>query len=239
MKSPTPSAIVSVVRGKPVTTTETISKSFGRQHKNVLASFDKLIESGTIDRLEIKPISYLDKYGREQRAYEISERAALIAMPFIGGRRAEEGQVKLVDGFLKARKEISRLRALHTSEDWQQTRLQGKEMRRTMTDTIAVFVQYAKDQGSQGDDRYFMNFTKSVNKALFFVESIAGKALREHLDGAQLATLAMAEKIVERALSEGMAESVHYKAVFRNAAERVKQFASLVGQSSPGLSLIK
>jgi phage regulator Rha-like protein len=223
-------AIVSVVHGLPTTTTPAIAKIFCRPHKNVLASVEKLISSGTIDRLDLKPIYYRDKYGRDQRAYEITERGALIATPFIGGRRAEEGQVLLVDAFLKARKQIKRFRQAPPSPDWHRARIEAKSSRRTETDVVQIFVEYAHEQGSQNAEKYFIAITRAVNRALFSVEPRTGKDNRDNLTQHQLRTLSMADDIVARALREGMEKNLHYKDVYRYVVGRVMQFSTLVGK---------
>ncbi|MEQ1766125.1 MAG: hypothetical protein ABL859_01735, partial [Methylotenera sp.] len=48
--------------------------------------------------------TYFDTQNREQTAYELSERDFLVAMPFIGGEKSEDGQVSLVDEFLRLHK---------------------------------------------------------------------------------------------------------------------------------------
>lgn len=227
-------ALVTLTGTKPTTTSVLIAAAFGRLHKSVLRSVDALIENGTIDRHSVVPISYTDSMNREQPAYQLSEREALIVMPFIGGRHAEKGQVALVDGFLKARAEINRLRQMHASPDWQQARIEGKDARKSEADVIATFVEYATEQGSRNSGTYYMNLTKATNRALFFVNSAVGKDFRQGLSAQQLAAVAMAERIVARSLMESMAGQVFYKSSYRQAAERVRQFAALIGQSVPG-----
>jgi hypothetical protein len=68
------------------------------------------------------------------------------------------------------------------------------------------------------------------------MEGAAGKNFREGLSASQLASLAMAERIVERALQEAMVDKVFYKDAYQLAAERVRQFINLVGKSVPGNS---
>ncbi|SUA91214.1 phage antirepressor KilAC domain-containing protein [Pandoraea pulmonicola] len=80
-----------------------IATEFGRRHDNVLRTLDGLLADGTIDRLSIEEISYVDEANRPQRAYRLSERAALVSVPFIGGRRSREGQRRIVDAFLHYR----------------------------------------------------------------------------------------------------------------------------------------
>lgn len=75
-----------------------IAECFGRAHKDVLKSLDKLAA-----RRGFAPSAYIDESGKSNRMYELTERQALIAMPFIGGLKSEDGQVMLVDAFLALR----------------------------------------------------------------------------------------------------------------------------------------
>jgi|JI8StandDraft_1071087.scaffolds.fasta_scaffold55004_4 phage regulator Rha-like protein len=233
---PTTEQIVAVVGNQPTTTSVSIAEIFDRPHKNVLQSLDGLTADGTIDRLYFKPIFYTDEMNREQRAYQLSERAALIAMPFIGGRKSREGQRTLVDAFLAARKEVNRLQQLHSDPTWQQARLEGKATRIAETDTIKTFIEYSKLQGSRSASRYYMVLSKETNRSLFFIDGACGRDFRDRLTPQQLASLAMGERIVERSLLESMAAKTYYKDAFRAAADRVRQFASLIGQTMPGRS---
>lgn len=88
--------------GELTTTSLVIAEQFGRSHGDVMRSIRKLISSGTIDQSDFASISYQDAYSREQPAIELTERGFLISMPFIGGNKAEVGQVRLVDAFLEA-----------------------------------------------------------------------------------------------------------------------------------------
>jgi hypothetical protein len=99
---------------------------------------------------------------------------------------------------------------------------------------IAAFVEYATSQGSRSASRYYLCLTKETNRALFLVKSAVGKDFRQGLSAQQLASVAMAERIVERSLLEAMAAKTFYKDAYRTTAERVRQFAALIGQSVPG-----
>lgn len=104
--------------GKPATDSLTIAREFGRQHKNVLQSLDELIASGAISRLDFQPREYTDERGKKQRLVGLTERGALIAMPFIGGKNSRAGQVRLVDAFLALRDQANAQRAF----DWQESK---------------------------------------------------------------------------------------------------------------------
>lgn len=91
--------LVEVAGSKLTTTSLIIAELFGKPHGNVLRALDKLK-----DQIILDSISYSDSYNRSQKAYRLDERSFLIAMPFIGGTKAREGQVALVDEFLRIQK---------------------------------------------------------------------------------------------------------------------------------------
>lgn len=81
-----------------------------RAHKSVLASLDKFNgRHGIVPSFEINELAN----GRKDRVYLLTERQFLIAMPFIGGVNSENGQVLLVDEFIRLRSlENSKIRQL-------------------------------------------------------------------------------------------------------------------------------
>lgn len=89
--------------GELVVDSLTISREFDRNHKDVLRALDSLITDGTLNERNFAPVEYADAKGEMRRMIELTERGALIAMPFIGGRRAREGQVRLVNAFIALR----------------------------------------------------------------------------------------------------------------------------------------
>jgi len=91
------------VHGKKLTTTSlVIAELFNRPHKHVLRSLDSLSS-----RLNIGPRDYVDSRGKTQRMYVLDERQFLIAMPFIGGEKSLDGQIRLVDEFLRLQNILS------------------------------------------------------------------------------------------------------------------------------------
>lgn len=226
--------LIKIAAGDAWTTSLVISEQFGRPHKNVLREIDSLIEDGTLDRLSFEPISYTDEMNRGQRAYKLNERAALIAMPFIGGKKSREGQKKLVDAFLAMRQIIKQQDAYRFTFEWKQARENGKVVRLTFTDNVQEFVTYAINQGSKSADKYFMQLTKMEYAALFMIGQAVGNGFRDRLNAHQLVNLGTAELVAQRALREGMEASLHYKEIYKLAKHKVELFASMVGKSLPG-----
>ncbi|MFZ2219806.1 MAG: Rha family transcriptional regulator [Rhodoferax sp.] len=64
-----------------------IASLLDRPHKNVMRDIETLIENGTISRLSVEPRDYIDSRGKTQPAYRLTERDALVLMPFIGGKK--------------------------------------------------------------------------------------------------------------------------------------------------------
>lgn len=91
------------VDGALVVDSRTIADEFGRRHDNVMATLRDLIRDGTINALDFKDVDYRDAKGERRQMFELNERAALVATPFVGGRRSREGQKRIVAAFLHYR----------------------------------------------------------------------------------------------------------------------------------------
>jgi Rha family phage regulatory protein len=95
--------LINIVNNEAHTDTLVIAEQFGRRHDNVLRTIKELTEGGTLGALEIEGTSYIDSQNKLRPMYTLTERGFLIAMPFIGGSKAREGQVRLVDAFMAGR----------------------------------------------------------------------------------------------------------------------------------------
>ena len=230
--------VVRVTNGQPTTTSLLIAEKFGKRHADVLRAVENL-ECSTDFRqcnfaLTSTVVPMPNGGDREDPMYRISRDGfAFLAMGFTG-KKAAQWKEKFLAAFNWQATEIARLRTLQSTPEWAAARLEGKAARRIETDTIKTFVEYAKSQGSKSAGQYYMAISKETNRSLFFVESAVGAGFRDGLTSAQLASVAMAERIVERALLEAMASKVFYRDAYRIAADRLRQFAGFVGKSVPG-----
>jgi phage regulator Rha-like protein len=104
MKSVVPSFLsnLEMKRNKPMVSSVSIAVMFERRHDKVLEA----IRTKLIDGLHLPVFGEMssDERGRERPIYWLDERSALIAMPFIGGKKSIEGQQKLVDAYLAYRR---------------------------------------------------------------------------------------------------------------------------------------
>lgn len=216
--------LITQIGKQPTVSSLVIAEQYGRRHDTVLRSIESLIESGHIGGHEFAVTSYTDKSNRQSKNYQLTEDGFLIAMPFIGGKKARDGQRSLVKAFSNYRRHVIRKAKL----EWQQARSQGKVARRQETDVIQSFVEYAKSQGSLHADNYYLNLTRSTYKALFLVNGPM-TGLRERLDPVQLSILATAEYVANKALHDGMEKKLPYKEVFVLARDRMVVLGSSIG----------
>lgn len=181
--APASSALVHIHQGEPITDSLTIAGEFRRRHDNVLQSLDALIADGTISCLDFKERDYTDVRGKEQRMVELTERGALIAMPFIGGRNSRTDQVRLVDAFMTMRDELSGLQG----SDWNDSRKKVSTSFQMMSDALQ---EARADEGKATLWHHYANEAKLVNWVLFGrFEAVE----RDGLTGADLVLLDKAE----------------------------------------------
>ncbi len=115
------------------------------------------------------------------------------------------------------------------STEWKEARLGGIPVRNDETDTIQVFVEYARSQGSKSADKYYMNLTRMMNDTLFETFE-KHKNLREVMDVLHLGLAAVGDRIIKNALIDGMKENMPYKEIFQLAKQRVVSLAKINGK---------
>lgn len=178
--------LIKKVNGVPVVSTEVIAVEFGRRHDNVLQSIRSLIESGHLGALDFKDSFYTSKQNKEMPCYELTERGFLIAMPFIGGDKAKDGQVRLVDSFIQYRELAKKEAAIRAEREV--ARLEY----RPMTDAIK---RLKESEGKAPEHYHFSNEADMINRivlgqpsARFRKENDIGKdeAIRDYLTAEQI-----------------------------------------------------
>ena len=105
--------------------------------------------------------------------------------------------------------------ATEKDEKWLGIRQETKEVRKAETDQIKLFVEYARAQGSQHADRYYVSLTKLINRRLG-IESGG----RDKADQRTLMHLKSLETVVELHLVTLMAEGLPYREIYQG----VKKF---------------
>jgi phage regulator Rha-like protein len=218
------------------TTTIIISEEFGRRHSDVVKSVKSLSDRKKISEISRTSFLYLDSQNRPQTAYRLSKRDALIAMPFIGGVKSEDGQIKLVDGFLRLEKELTRLREQRLTVDWQEARANSKCIRSIATNAIQSLEQLADKQGGMKgkpeNRHYYETTTKMIYKQLFGDGTL--KNVRDKLDILQLQFLSICEQACADEIQKLAELDIDYHAIYAEAKKRV--IATVEGLSASRLT---
>lgn len=102
-------------------------------------------------------------------------------------------------------------------------RAEGKMIRKVETDAIKEFIEYAKENGSQSSERYYMIITKATNEILNI-----GAGQRDSLTAMQLEHLAMVERVIASALMQGVEKGMNYKDIYKLASSKAKQVYQVV-----------
>ncbi|MGL5451924.1 MAG: Rha family transcriptional regulator [Aeromonas sp.] len=86
----TPTDIISLQHGQPVTTSIKIAEVFGKLHKNVLRKLETLECSPEFNRLNFELVDYIDAKGEKQPMWNITKDGfVFIAMGFTGKKAAQ------------------------------------------------------------------------------------------------------------------------------------------------------
>jgi Rha family phage regulatory protein len=219
--------LVILKRKKTITTSLVVAEKFRKQHKHVMDKIEKLRAEDEEDRPNFRLISYTDSMNRERKMYEMDKHGFIILAMRFTGKKALKWQHRFVDAF-----EAMELAILeHKNKEWEASRLEGKQVRRELTDEIQSFIEYAEEQGSQNGKMYYMNITKMTNQALFLIGRKAPQGFRDMLDQMQISFLQTAEFVARNALREGMDADMFYKDIYVHARDKVMAFAATVGQT--------
>jgi phage regulator Rha-like protein len=202
-----------------------VASELGVKHKAFLETVRKYLTDlqgfGKVP-FETAPLSS----GQTEVFCWLNEEQATFAMTLSrNSSKVIECKKKLVRGFYAAKKLLQQ----RENAEWVEARNSGKRSRKQETDGIKAFVAYAKEQGSQSAEKYYMSISKMENKALFLVEQKYPN-LRDVLGVAELGLIAVADTIVFNALREGIERKLHYKDIYKLAKERVETLAAAHGK---------
>jgi len=237
--------LVSIVKGEPRTTTLAIAEGTKIKHKNVMG----LVRTYLDDLRDFGPLTFetrnsafetlnsdarVDRsnQGRPTEYATLNEEQATLLITYMrNGDAVRQFKKGLVKEFYRMKRMLLNKHNLSVIE----ARQQGKATRRSETDTISQFVQYAISQGSRNASKYYMSITNMTYSNLFYVRAASPQPFRDLLDAMQLTLLATAECVIEAALIEGMKLNMFYKDVYQLARDRV---VGLVRQLPPSRLLI-
>jgi Rha family phage regulatory protein len=209
------------------TSSLTVAKFFGKAHHRVLRAIENLELPKDFTEANFGVSEYIDPTGRRLPEIMMTRDGfTVLAMGFTG-KEAMQWKLKYLAAFnameAKLIKDSDKL-------EWKAARLGVKKVRKTFTDTVKNFVDYATEQGSQSAKMYYANITIMEYKALDLLErqktSIGN--FRDTLDIMDIAFLSAAEMVAKVAIEQGMEQKMHYKEIYIFAKQKVTDYANSV-----------
>jgi len=217
---------IEIWEDEPRAGTFLIAKGFDRNHKKVLELVRKY-ENDFLDFGPLKGRKLRSTGGRAANEIMLNEDQTMFLGTLLkNSKKVVEFKKLLVLKFGELRGKLEKIHSNKRKPEHIETRTASKLARKTTTDAMKEFVEYAKSQGSNSADRYYANITKMMNGLLFIVEG-KFKNLREVMSITQLMTISSAEQIIDRGLRDGMSRKKFYKDIFKDVKKRVMTFADL------------
>ena len=214
-----------------------LAKGFERDHHRVLALIEKyktrflrLNNNSRLNGFVIRRVP-VTKAGRPTDEIMLNQKQFIfLGTLFRNTERVLDFKEKLANDFVETIISLQSQRVDTKTREWLENRATGKIVRLDETDTIKDFVEYAKLQGSQNADNYYVALSKCVNAQLFIVDG-KFKNVREVMTATQLLDVKFADKIVANGLVEGMEQGLPYKEIYTLVKDRLITLAKMYGQS--------
>ena len=219
---------VVAVDGIPMASSKNIAEKFDKQHRDLLVKIRKIIQMNSdFGERNFSLSSYISDQNKELPCYNMTRDGFTMLAMELSGKKVFEWKIKYIEAFNAME---SRLLKETDTLEWKQARLQSKQARRSFTDVVKEFVQYATEQGSKSASMYYMSITKMEYAALELTEKgqKAPKDFRETLDCMDLCFLATAEQIAKNAIKHGIESGMHYKDIYKLAKEKVFTYSETV-----------
>ena len=205
----------------------TIAEVFNKPHARVLHAITQLEASPQFAQTNFRLGEYKDANGQMRPEVAMTRDGfAFLCMGFTGAKAAQWKE-KFLAAFNQM--EQSLLKQAEGIE-WKAARLQIKAVRKSFTNAVQDFVEYATAQGSQSAKMYYANITKMEYAALGMLDKqkTALGNFRDTLDIMDISALNMAEIVAKQALEEGMQEDMHYKEIYLHAKQKVTAYANAI-----------
>lgn len=208
--------IVSIKGNDIFTDSMIIANGTGNKHKSVVTLIKKyekdFNEFGSLRFSDLKSTN--PQGGRPTKVYQLNEEQDTLLVTFLDNNEVvRKFKVELVKQFYAMRQFILEKQ----SKAWVETRQQGKLTRKSETDIIKIFVEYAQKQGSKHADMYYITFSKLANR-MAEIES------RENATVSQLNNLSLIENIILNQIRIGIGMGKEYKEIYQDCRRQIELF---------------
>ncbi len=221
--------------GQIFTTSLDIADKFGKTHRDVMRAINNLSCSTEFSLRNFAQSDSTNSRGKKIRIYHITRDGFSFFVMGFTGKESAAWKEKYIDAFNRLESAYKR----QQDPEHLLLRTDSKKIRRGQADAIQAFIEYAKENGSNSANYYYMAFTKMQNNALFIADIAKPKNKRDLLNTEQLFQIGIADQLIAGVIREGIKVGMHYKEIFKAAKRKILAFAELVGVSGvPSLGLL-
>lgn len=208
--------LVLIKRDEAVCTSLQVAEKFHKKHKSVIRNIENLAAQNCAAKSFYHLSSYTDIRGKRQKLYYMNRDGfSLLAMGFTG-KEALDFKLAFINAFNLMEKTIQEIH----SQEHISARESGKQIRKTETDEIKNFVEYALSSGSGHADKYYTLFSKMANK-------IMNVSDRNTATVEQLIGLAFIEGTIRRIISDEISRGIYYKDIFKDCKRQALMIANI------------
>ncbi len=161
--------------------------------------------------------------GQKYTAYLMNRDFFMLLVPKFNTQASRQWQGQFLSQFNLMDKLLAIADANRKNSLWFAQREEKKLSRRSITDAIKDFVNYAMEGDSKGAKHYYKSITNMAYSALGV--KFKTSYVRDTLDPEQLEVLAKIERRQAEYLYESMANNVPYKKIYKNLRKQIfKEF---------------
>ena len=194
-----------------------VAEKFGKRHDKVIAEirrmYGELIGKRSPQNGGAK-FFFESTYENRGKHYPMflmtRDGFSLLVMGFTG-KNALEWKLQYIRAFNQMEKLIQE----KSTAAYQLSDQAEKATRKTETDIIKEFVEYARAQGSIHADHYYSNYTRLAYKAVGITDKTTAA-------GMQLEDLSLVEHLIAHTLRAGMAAGYNYRDIYQSCKDRLK-----------------
>jgi hypothetical protein len=217
-----------LLKGKKIfTTSEIIAKNTEIQHKNVIERIEKY--ENRIKNFGTLAFETRKSKGRNTKIYHLNESQAIFLITLMKNNEAVLNfKENLVKAFANMKKQLIYMKEMINSPEWKKIREETKKVRFKETDEIKKMIEYARENGSENAENYYMHYSNLIWKHLFIVDEGYENIDRNFLTAEQLNIVASAENVIRKSINEGLENEVEYHEIYQNTKDKIKLLASLL-----------
>jgi Rha family phage regulatory protein len=157
--------LVEPVHGQPMTTSRRVAQMFGKEHKNVLRSVERLLPDlpEEFSRLNFEPRTYTDDRGKEQPEYLLTQDGFLMLAMGFTGRTAIHWRATFIKAFNALGKALRRRQSALMNRERELIRA---EVARSHSAVNAILADTRAERGKTTEAHHYANEARLIGYAM-------------------------------------------------------------------------